>query len=322
MRLVHLGMLCMGVTVVAPVRGWTQAGSGRNVQVQMRNVDFHVDSSIVLAIRYVRGELRRSAPDHPAFLDDKHSFTLSIDSARIGITPASLSDLLNHYAFAYPGSPLRKLTVTIEHGRLKQQGLLRGISFTVLGDLTLTPDGELRLHPSSVKVAGVSVRGLMKLFDLHLQKLVDTRHARGVRIERDDFIISPAELLPPPKIEGRLGAVEVTDSEIVQIFRPLTGRGVEPLASPMASAVNYMFFRRGVLRFGKLTMDDTDLLIVDADPGDAFDFFLDHYNAQLVAGFSRNTVDHGLIVMMPDYRNIAGHAVRDSPSSDRSRTSD
>jgi hypothetical protein len=321
MRLVHLGMLCAGVSVAIPVSGWTQAGSGRTVQVQMRNVDFHVDSSIVLAIRYVRGELRRSSPDHPAFLDDKHSFTLGIDSARIGITPASLSDLLNHYAFAYPGSPLRKLSITIDRGRLKQQGLLRGISFTVLGDLTLTPDGELRLHPSSVKVAGVSVGGLMKLFGLHLQELVDTRQARGVRIERDDFVISPAELLPPPKIEGRLGAVEVTDSEIVQIFRPLTGRAVEPLTPPMLRAANYMFFRTGVLRFGKLTMDDTDLLIVDADPGDAFDFFLDHYNAQLVAGSSRNTANHGLIVMMPDYRNIAGQAVRDSPYSEPSRTS-
>jgi hypothetical protein len=272
--------------------------------VQMRNVDFHVDSSIVLAIRYVRGELRRSSPDHPAFLDDKHSFTLGIDSARIGITPASLGDLLNRYAFAYPGSPLRKLTITIEHGRLKQQGLLRGVPFTVLGDLTLTPDGQLRLHPSSVKVAGANVGGLMKLFGLHLQQLVDTRQARGVRLERDDFILSPAELLPPPKIEGRLAKVEVTDSEIVQIFRPLPGHEIEPMTPPMARAANYMFFRTGVLRFGKLTMDDTDLLIVDADPGNALDFFLDHYNAQLVAGSSRNTADHGLIVTMPDYRNV------------------
>jgi len=45
-----------------------------------------------------------------------------------------------------------------------------------------------------------------------------------------------------------------------------------------------MFFRGGVLRFGKLTMHDTDLMIVDAEPEDPFDSFLDQYNAQLVAG--------------------------------------
>ena len=60
----------------------------------------------------------------------------------------------------------------------------------------------------------------------------------------------------------------------------------------------------GVLRFGKLTMDDTDLLIQDADRQDWFDFWLDRYNDQLVAGSSRNTRDHGLIVQMPDWRAV------------------
>ena len=54
------------------------------------------------------------------------------------------------------------------------------------------------------------------------------------------------------------------------------------------------------LRFGKLTMRDTDLLLVDKDPKDAFDFSPERYNAQLVAGYSKNTPAHGLIVYMPD----------------------
>lgn len=303
MRPIHLGSIWMvAISLAVPVSGTAQATAAHLVQAQMRNVAFHIDSSIVLNIRYLRGELRRLSADQPPYLDDKQSFVLGIDSARIGITPAALSDLLNHYTFAYPGSPLRKLTITIEHGRLKQHGLMHGISFTVVGDLTLTPDGELRLHPSSIKAAGIGVGGLMKLFGLHLQKLVDTKQARGVRIDRDDFLLSPAELLPPPKVEGRLGAVEVTDSEIVQVFRPAAGPATHALVLPHVEAANYMFFRHGVLRFGKLTMVDTDLLIVDAEPQDPFDFFLDHYNDQLVAGYDRNTADHGLIVMMPDYR--------------------
>ncbi len=47
-------------------------------------------------------------------------------------------------------------------------------------------------------------------------------------------------------------------------------------------------------------------MIVDADPSDPFDFFLDQYNLQLVAGYDRNTPDHGLIVHMPDYRRATG----------------
>jgi hypothetical protein len=49
-------------------------------------------------------------------------------------------------------------------------------------------------------------------------------------------------------------------------------------------------------------MHDADLMIVDANPQDPFDFYLDQYNAQLVAGYEKNTPDHGLIVVMQDWR--------------------
>lgn len=297
----------------SPSSASAQAAAVPAVQVQMRHVAFHVDASVVLDIQQLRGELHRRLPGQPAYLDDKESFSLAIDSARIGISPASLSDLLNGYTFAYPGSPLRRLRVTIERGQLRQEGLMHGISFSILSRLTLTAKGELRLHPTSIKAAGVKVGGLLKLFGLQLQELIDTKRARGARIEGDDFLLSPAELLPPPTIEGRLGAVELTDSEIVQTFAPRTGSAASALKLPNVRATNYMFFREGTLRFGKLTMRDTDLLIIDAEPADGFDFFLDHYNEQLVAGYSRNTADHGLIVMMPDYQAVAAAGGRLRP---------
>jgi hypothetical protein len=296
------------LSVAAAAAGAAQGAPERIVQAQMRNVAFHVDSTTVLSIHYARGALRRTAPEHPAYLDDKHSFVLDLDTARIGISPAALSQVLNRYTFNYPGSPLRKLVMTIDHGRLRQHGRMRGISFDVVGELSLTADGDLRLHPTTIKAVGIKVGGLMKFFGLSLEKLVDTERARGVRIERDDFILSPTKLLPPPAVDGRLGAFELPDSEIVLIFHPSADRKVQPLTPPVAEPGNYMFFRHGVLRFGKLTMDDTDLLIQDADRRDWFDFWLDRYNDQLVAGSSRNTRDHGLIVQMPDWR-VVGQAV-------------
>jgi len=294
------------LALVAPTAAVAQAAPDHLVQVQMRNVAFHVDSTIVLDIAYARGRLKRVAPDHPPYLDDKRSFVLALDTARIGISPAALSGLINRYTFAYPGSPLRRLTITIEHGRLRQHGTMRGISFDLLGDLSLTPEGELRLHPATIKAVGIKVGGLMKFFGLSLQKLVNTERARGVRIEGDDLVLSPTRLLPPPAVEGRVGRVEVTDSEIVQTFRPADGHAPDPLVLPIPKTPNYMFFRGGVLRFGKLTMDDTDLFFEDAAPEDPFDFWLDRYNDQLVGGGSRNTRDHGLIVVMPDFAKL-GH---------------
>jgi hypothetical protein len=300
---------CWSVLVVMiPLRVLAQAQAPAPaphlVQVQMRNVRFHIDSTIVMDIDFARGQLRRRVADQPAYLDDKRSFVLELDSARIAVTAAELSQLLNRYTFAYPGSPLRGLTITIDHGRIRQHGRMRGISFDVLGDLSLTPEGDLRLHPADIKAVGIKVGGLMKFFGLNLEKLVNTDRAKGVRIEGDDFLLSPTRLLPSPAVEGRVGRVIVTDSQIVQIFQPVQGRRDDPLKLPIPKAENYMFFRGGVLRFGKLTMDDTDLFIEDADPADRFDFWLDRYNDQLVEGRSRNTRDHGLIVEMPDFDKL------------------
>src|SRR3954452_25424370 len=163
MRLGQTRQLCCAVLYLIPVRqALAQAEPAKNVEVQMQHVDFHVDSSIVLRIGYLRGALQPVSPDHSPYFDDKHSFVLGIDTASVTMTPGGLSDLLNRYTFAYPGSPLRHLKITIEKGLLKQQGTMRGISFTILGELTLTPDGELRLHPSSIKAVGIGVGGLMK----------------------------------------------------------------------------------------------------------------------------------------------------------------
>ena len=58
-------------------------------------------------------------------------------------------------------------------------------------------------------------------------------------------------------------------------------------------------------RFGKLTMSDADMQLIDADPSNPFDFFPAHYDKQLIAGYSRNTPRKGLQVFMPDYARVA-----------------
>jgi hypothetical protein len=78
--LVGVGKLWIaGVSIGLPVTGLAQAPTAANVETQMRNVDFHVDSTIVLRIDYLRGELQPTSPDQPPFFDDKHSFVLAID---------------------------------------------------------------------------------------------------------------------------------------------------------------------------------------------------------------------------------------------------
>ena len=51
-------------------------------------------------------------------------------------------------------------------------------------------------------------------------------------------------------------------------------------------------------------MSDTDMILIDMDPGDPFDFNLDHYREQLVAGYTKETPSFGLRVYMRDYNKL------------------
>ena len=96
----------------------------------------------------------------------------------------------------------------------------------------------------------------------------------------------------------------VTESGLVQTFADAEGRRVTPLRKPAPAARNYIYFGGGDIRFGKLTMSDADLQLIDTDPRDPFDFFPARYDVQLVAGYSKNTPARGLKTYMPDYADI------------------
>jgi hypothetical protein len=65
-----------------------------------------------------------------------------------------------------------------------------------------------------------------------------------------------------------------------------------------------MAYRGNQLRFGKLTMSGADLTLVDMDPNDPFDFYLDHYLQQLEAGYTKITANFGLRVSMKDFDKL------------------
>ena len=55
---------------------------------------------------------------------------------------------------------------------------------------------------------------------------------------------------------------------------------------------------------GKLFMVSADMQVIDTDQSDAFDFSIDRYNEQLVAGFDRNRANYGLTVYMRDLEDL------------------
>ena len=67
---------------------------------------------------------------------------------------------------------------------------------------------------------------------------------------------------------------------------------------------NYMSYRGNKLGFGKLTMTDSDMFLIDMDPADPLDFFLDRYKAQLAAGYTKITPRFGLRVYIRDFNKL------------------
>ncbi len=53
-----------------------------------------------------------------------------------------------------------------------------------------------------------------------------------------------------------------------------------------------------------MTMNDADLELIDAEPADPFDFSIDHYQDQLVAGYAKLTKAGGLCVHVPDLSKV------------------
>jgi hypothetical protein len=270
------------------------------VQAEMRNVLYHFTEPIPVHIAYLQGELVPTDPAGMPVFEDANSFAISIRSARISISTESLANVLNQYVLASADAPIKAVRITTQDGKLKIKGRLHSkgdLPFESEGSLLLTPEGEIRVHTEKLKAGHLPVKGLMDLLGETISKLIDTRKLRGLRAEKDDLLLDPSELFPPPHIHGRLRAISIVGNEVVQEY------GTESAPSVKISG-NYMAYHGAQLRFGKLTMSDTDLVLIDMDPQDPFDFFLARYRDQLVAGYTKTTPSFGLRCYFRDYNKL------------------
>ena len=268
------------------------------VRTELKGVNFRVAPDVVLEVHLLRGELEPTREGEPPWFDDPSSFNLKIDQAEIAVSPASMAAALNRYAFNGPNAPVKDVEIKIENGHLIQTSTLNKkipIRATLEGDLSTTPEGDIRFHPTKIKAGDLPVKGLLSLFDVELSEVIKSQESKGIKVVENDLILDPEHLLPPPRMKGQVTAVRLEGDRIVQTFGS-KGRAL----TPSYKADHYMYYQGGELSFGKTTMHGADLEIIDADPKDPFDFFLAQYAKQLTAGYSRTLANKGLVVYMPD----------------------
>jgi hypothetical protein len=274
----------------------------------MNNVNLRVANDAVVAVRRLRGEVIPARRGGSAILDSTSSFSIRITSGTVAIESADLSVILNRFVFGYKGSPLKKLKVHMSGAQMVQSGVMHkgvDLKFEITSSLSLTDSGFIRLHPTKVRVLGVNGEALLHALGMKLDNLLDLSGSKAARVKGDEIFLDPTKILPPPAIAGRLTAVRVEGNALVQEFARLADDSLfTGYARPDSAAPNYLFFRGGFLRFGRLEMRDTQLQILDLDPSDPFDLYLAEYNKQLVAGYSRNRPNLSLQAFFPDYTDI------------------
>jgi len=285
------------------------------VQTQMSNVTFRFSETVAVEIKSLSGVLVPLGKNEFPVFDDKESFNLRINAAEIAIDSTNLANVLNSYVFARPHSPLTELSVTVEKGRLKVKGKLHDkgdIPFETEGILIPTADGKLRLHSEKIKAMHLPVRGLMDLFGVDLGTLIKEGKVPGAEAQEDDLILDLEQILPPPHIEGKVVSVRIEGDKIIQVFGGSDAKRLKNIRTG-----NYMAYKNNRLRFGKLVMNDADLILIDMNPNDPLDFFLDHYKEQLAVGYAKITPDSGLRVYIKDYNKL--HPAKAPPGNDKTK---
>jgi hypothetical protein len=285
------------------------------VRTEMRNVTYHFTNDVAVRILQLNGVLLPTQGASIPVFDNAQSFKIAISSAAITISTQSLTNVMNEYVFRAPDAPIKEVTVSTEGNKIKVKGKLAqhgGIPFETEGTATATPEGMIRIHTDKIKAAHLPVKGLMNLLGIKLEEQINTQKVAGVSLEGNDLILNPGLILPRPRISGRVTDVQIQGDQILQIF------GTRPKVVAHQHSGNYMAYRGGQLRFGKLTMSDTDLLLIDMNQQDSFDFYLDHYKDQLVAGYTKTTPAFGLRVYIRDFNKLHQVIAQQSEAHKRS----
>jgi len=240
----------------------------------------------------------------PVF-DDKNSFKIHIDSAEIAISPQDLASLLNQFVFARPGSPLSDISVRMlpnahlsVKGRLKDKG---NIPFETEGALVPMPDGKLRLRAEKMKALKIPVKGLMDALGIEVDNLIKSGQVPGVSADGNDLIFDLEQMLPAPRIEGRVTKVRVESNTIVQTFSFDPSKDAQRLPKFPG---NFMAVQGNSVQYAKMTMRDCDIVVLDMDPADPLDFFLDRLQEQLAAGYTKITPNFQVRTYIKDYGKL------------------
>lgn len=251
-------------------------------------------------LHWVRGQMVPSASSRIPSLDEPESFFLQIQKGVIDVRLADLTDYLN--SGDKRSSTLKDLQVENNDGQLQikakaHKGLW--LPVRVDGDLLPAPEGKIRFHLRKLNVLKLPMKGLFGLFHVELADLLPKEPIKGMQLSGDDILFDTVRLLPPPHARGAISDVKL-DGDYIRI---LYG-GAHGDDARMSQWHNFLQLNGGTISFGKLTMHNADLTLIDTSEDPWFDLDLTRYQTQLLYGTIKMTQRAGVEMYMPDFDHL------------------
>jgi hypothetical protein len=272
--------------------------SGTNVE--MHNVFLREKSGLKIRVRWLRGVMYPTRTGVNPSFDDLGSFALDIQDGVLSTRIVDLSDRLS--SDVLKDSRLTKAILSAHGKQIKLTGKLsKGVPLPIemIGDVSASADGRIRIHVAKLHVLKIPVKGLFRTFDIKAGELLDPKGTNGVQATGDDIYVDSERILPRPHKHGKLTDVHIASGDLIEVYG-----SARPEVTRVEKWRNYIRLRGGTVDFGKLTMHDTDLMMIDVSQDAWFELDTAHYYAQMVNGFMRMTPQAGLQVFMPDVGNV------------------
>lgn len=271
------------------------------VGVEMAHVLFRYSASLSVDVVALRGTLIPTQGHEVPSFNDPSSFVVGTDAAEMRMSAAQLTALMNTWLLRSPQAQIKDVRIEIEDGRLHIRGTMKEgvhVPFEATATPGLAGDHRIRITLEQVHAAKIPMKGLMDALGFSMENLLSQKGLQGLSVEKDSFLIDPQTAFPPPQIRARLTGVHIAGSSLILTF----GQGAPKLATK--GGKNYMALRGGSIEYGREEMFDSDLTMIDSTPGDPFDFYLEKYWCQMVAGTVKLQPNKALRIYVPDYAKL------------------
>jgi hypothetical protein len=267
-------------------------------RVHAHNLLLRKGPNFRIYVRWLKGSLDRTHREVNPSFDNPDSFDLNVQT---GVIRANIGDIGQFLNTSLADSPLTNIRLSADGPNLKMTGTLhKGIPLPVrvLASVSATTDNRVRLHIVKIDVLKMPIKGLLHLFHISPADLMKT-NVQGLEVQGNDILLDTHQLLPPPHIRGHLTQVSVESPDIQAAY----GDAKDDVERAEVWR-NFCSLRGGVIDFGKITMNNVDLMMIDISKDPWFDLDLVNYREQFASGYTRMTANSGLQIFMPDRRDL------------------